>query len=105
MTVKDIEEFVALIDPQARHYETAKDGSDFTVWMEYKAIGLDADDIMAIHGWKFEIARFTRTEYDPMAAAIFAALQNDPRIAVKNYDVEYTAKTGYIEHRFDCEAS
>lgn len=104
MTVKDIADFVAGIDPEARHYVTAKDGTDFTVWMEYEAMGLAADDNVPVEGWRFELARFTKQEFDHVAQVFHKAMLDNPHIALRSYRVEYTPQTGYIEHRFDCEA-
>lgn len=100
MTVRQIQELVASVDPLARHYRNTKDGSDYTVWMEYMRTGLNGDDVHE-SGWKFEIDRFTKQEYDPVAEAIEAALKADPRVAF-TYNVEYEQDTGYIRHLFDC---
>lgn len=101
MTVRQIQELVASVDPLARHYANTKDGTDYTVWMEYKRTGLAGDDAQG-KGWKFEIDRYTKEEYDPMAEAIEDALTQDERVAF-SYDVVYEQDTGYIRHLFDCE--
>ena len=103
MTVKEIAEVIKKADRDARHYFIATDGSNYTVWMEYQATDLYADDGCAEEGWLFEVARFTRDEYDPVADKIRDVLLADDRIAVRAYTVEASLATGYIEHRFDCE--
>lgn len=100
MTVRDVQELIAGVDPEARHYENTKDGSNYTVWMEYMRTGLAGDDEHEI-GWKFEVDRFTKQEYDPVAEAIEEALTADPRVAF-TYNVDYEQETGYIRHIFDC---
>lgn len=100
MKLRQIQQLIAGVDPQARHYENTKDGSDYTVWMEYQRTGLSADD-EGEEGWKFEVNRFTKQEYDPVAEALENALKADPRIAF-TYNVDYEQETGYIRHLFDC---
>lgn len=104
MTVQEIGALVQAIDPKARHYFVGKDGSNFTVWMETERLGLNADDIYAEDGWKATIARFTREEYDPIAAALEEALLNDERIALVSYKVSSHLQSGYVSHFFDIEA-
>lgn len=104
MTVKEIGELVHAIDPKARHYFAGQDGSNFTVWMERKRIDLEGDDAYAEEGWEAVIARFTKQEYDPIAAAIEEALVNDPRIALTSYEVGSHLQSGYISHFFEFEA-
>lgn len=100
MTVREIQALVASVDPAARHYTNPHDGTDYTVWMEYMRTGLSGDDAHE-KGWKFEIDRFTKQEYDPVAEAIETALTADPRVAF-TYNVDYEQDTGYIRHLFDC---
>ena len=101
MEVRDIKELVATVDPEARHYTNTKDGTDYTVWMEYERTGLMADDARGT-GWKFEIDRFTKTEYDPIAEALEKLLTETEGITF-TYMVEYEQDTKYIRHLFDCE--
>lgn len=104
MTVKEIGELVQAIDPKARHYFVGKDGSNFTVWMETERLGLSADNTWAEEGWKATIARFTKQEYDPIAAALEETLLNDDRIALVSYKVSSHLQSGYVSHFFDIEA-
>lgn len=100
MTVREIQALVASVDPAARHYRNTKDGSNYTVWMEYMRTGLTGDDVHDT-GWQFEVDRYTKQEYDPVAEAMETALKEDPRVAF-TYNVEYEQDTGYIRHMFDC---
>lgn len=104
MTVKEIGQFVHAIDPKARHYFVGQEGSNFTVWMETERLALEADDGWAEEGWKATIARFTKQEYDPIAASIEAALLNNVRIALTSYKVGSHLQSGYISHFFEFEA-
>lgn len=103
MTVQEIRDVILTADPDARHYEAALDGSDFTVWMEYERIGLMADDGYAEPGWRFEVDRYTKTEYDPIAEALEDVLTNTPGVTSR-HRVQYNQQTGYIRHVYDCEA-
>lgn len=100
MTVRDIQQMIVQADPEAKHYYTSKDGRDFTVWQEYERLPFAANDIMDA-GWKFQIDRYTKQEYDPIAEAIERVL-NENLIAYR-YQVEYDPESGYIRHLFDCE--
>lgn len=104
MTVQRIQDILAQIDPDIHHYECADDGSNFTVWMEYERLILDADDEGAELGWKFEVDRYTKDEYDPIAEQLEAALMAHTSITVKPQRVQYDQASGYIRHQFDCEA-
>lgn len=103
MTVKSIRDLVLVADPNARHYVSAEDGSNFTRWMEYERTGLMADDLRG-NGWKFQIDRFTKTEYDPVAEEIERVLTESEGITF-TYMVEYDQSSGYIRHIFDCEGA
>lgn len=101
MTVKDIGDFVASVDPNARHYVGGKPTENFTVWMERERLPDMADDNY-MGGWYFEIHRLTRIENDPIAAALDEALNNSDTITYR-YQVTANAKTGIVYHRFECE--
>lgn len=101
MTVRQIAELVGSVDAQARHYFNPHDGEDYTRWQEYERIGQAGDDLRDA-GWKFQIDRFTKQEYDPIAEAMETALQNATGVAY-NYLVDYEQDSGYIHHIFDCE--
>lgn len=101
MTVKDIEALVGSVDPQSRHYYNPHDGTNYTRWMEYKQIGEAADDTYGT-GWKFQIDRYTKQEYDPIAADLEKALKEKVGVAYR-YMVDFEQDSGYIHHIFDCE--
>lgn len=101
MTVREVQALVARADPEARHYTSTKDGNDFTVWREYQRIGISKDDVSG-GGWKFQIDRYTKEEFDATADTIEKVLTNEPGVAF-GYLVDYEEDTGYIHHIFDCE--
>lgn len=101
MTARDIGQLVASADPQARHYVSYDDGRNFTVWAEYKRLGVPGDDEHG-DGWKFQIDRYTKVEYDPVAEMIETVLRETEGVAY-TYMVDYERDTGYIRHIFDCQ--
>jgi hypothetical protein len=46
--------------------------------------------------------RFTKSDSDPVAPALFAALDAEPSVTVR-WLQDYEPSTGYIHHIFDCE--
>lgn len=107
MNVEQIAELIHTADPGAKHYDAtraAKAGEDFTVWMEYERTGLDADDTWVELGWLFEVDRYTKTEFDPIADQLEQAFLADERIIMRSHRVLYELDSGYIRHVFDCEA-
>lgn len=100
MNVVQIKNVVLEADPDAKHYVQMTDGSNFTVWQEYRALAFAGDDT-ADYGWQFQIDRYTKIEFDPIAEAIVQALRRNA-IAF-SYMVEYDQSTRYIRHIFDCE--
>lgn len=105
MTVSDIRTLIKSVDPDAKHYYTTLDGeSSYTVWAETERTGLEANNQLCELGWKFEIIRYTQSEFDEMPEKIEAALNEHPTIAY-SYRVEADPESGYIMHMFDCEAS
>lgn len=107
MNTKQIAELIRSEDPAAKHYNatsSAKAGIDFTVWMEYERTGLEADDEWIELGWLFEVDRYTKTEFDPVAESLEKSFLADDRITLRDYRVLYDVDTGYIRHVFDCEA-
>lgn len=101
MTVEEIRDLVVAVDPGARHYVSNWEGESFTVWQETRLMDLHADDEQ-LEGWMFEIDCFTKTEFDPVAAAMREALEKHPGVSYR-YQVIYDPDTGYIRHIFDCE--
>lgn len=107
MTVQDIRDVILQADPDACHYDATaalQQHQNFTVWMEYQRTGLEADDDMAESGWRFEVDRYTKAEYDQVAEAIETALRAADGIIVHDYRVLFDLDSKYIRHVFDCEA-
>ena len=102
MTVRGIQTLVVSADQYAKHYESSDKGDNYTRWQEYEYIGQPADDEYG-DGWKFQIDRFTKVEYDPVADEIKRVLKTTPGVAF-SYMVDYEQDSGYIHHIFDCEA-
>ena len=104
MTLAEIKALVAAVDPLARHYASAsRPGESYTVWRETRRLDTSADGGHAEEAWAFTVDRYTKSEADPVAAALFAALDGDDRVAVSHL-VDYEPDTGYIHHIYDCEA-
>lgn len=105
MTVQDIRDLIMQVDENAKHYDATKEieaRRDFTVWMEYQAITFYADDGEEEQGWRFEVNRFTKEEYDPIAEALRELLANTDGVTLEDYRVQYSHEYGYIRHIFDC---
>ena len=102
MTLDEIREMVAAIDPTAGHYESEhRDGDPYTVWRERRPLPYTADG-QHIGALRFQVDRFTKSENDAIAAALFAALEAREDVAFE-YLPDYEPDTGYIHHIFDCE--
>ena len=105
MTLEQIRALVVSVDPYAGHYHSAhRPGEAYTVWYEVQRAGLFANNVRPDKSWRFQIDRFTKNEFDPIPAALEAALDADPRIAYDHL-TDYEPETGYIHHIFDCEAA
>lgn len=105
MTLDDIRALVISVDRFAGHYQSAhRPGASYTVWQEIRRAGLRADNTMPDKSWRFQIDRYTKDEFDPVAPALEAALDADPRVAF-DYQVAFEPQSGYIHHIFDCEAA
>lgn len=106
MTLQQLAEVITSADQNAKHYDATaaiNAGRDFTVWMEYERIGLDADDGYAEMGWRFEVDRYTKTEFDPVADAIEEVLSTTDGVTC-GHRVQYDSRSGYIRHIFEGEA-
>ena len=101
MTLSEIRIKLAGISPDIRHYFTSETQRDYTYWEETRRLPYTADNVHE-EGWRFYVHRYTRDEYDTVAADIFAALDADPAIAV-SHEVDYDPDSGYIHHIFECE--
>lgn len=105
MTRSEIKTLLKDVDPNIRHhYSMRDDGADYTVWEETEREGLIADDHHAEEGWKFYVHRFTKNENDPIAAALFLALDAAPEIGVSE-EIDHEPETGYIHHIYTCECA
>lgn len=102
MKLKQISQLIGSVDPQARHYTTVTGDINYTKWREYEYVGQPADDEYG-DGWKFQIDRYTREEYDAVAEELLQVLKQTPGLAF-SYLVDYEEDSGYIHHIFDCEA-
>lgn len=101
MTLNDIRALVVSCDPNAGHYESAGTKGSYTVWREVHRLHTMADG-EHMEGWAFQIDRFARGENDQVAAAIYAALESDDRVAFE-YLIDYERDTRIVHHIFDCE--
>ena len=104
MTLSDIKTLLASADPDIRHYFSMSSGDAYSFWEEVRRMRFTADDA---HGssdqaWRFYVHRYTMTEDDTVAQAIFNALDADPRTTVR-WITDYDKQTGYIHHIFECE--
>ena len=102
MTISEIKALLVTVDPTIERYESSKRDTDaYTVWYETNPGRAHADD-QKQDVIKFQVDRFTKTEDDETAAAIYNALDARDDIAF-DYLVDYENDTGYIHHIFDCE--
>ena len=101
MTTEDIRELIVSVDPAAQRYESTNTGGNYTVWREFERLATLADNVHP-EAWSFQVDRFTHEEDDPIASALWNALDNDPRVSVRHI-VDYEQETRYIHHIFDCE--
>ena len=103
MTLAEVQALVVSVDQNCGHYESAWAGTAaYTVWREFARLPTMADTGYAEEGWAFQVDRFTKTEGDTIAAALFTALDADPRVAFE-LQVDYEPETGYIHYIFDCQ--
>ena len=103
MTISDIKAKLAVVDPAVRHYYSMGTGEAYTCWEETQRLPLVGDDYHCEVGWRFYVHRFTKTEDDTIADALWIALDTAPEIAAQ-HTVTYEPDTGYIHHIFTCEA-
>lgn len=102
MTTSEIKTMLVAVDSTVERYESSRTGSEaYTVWRELGPGAFFADgkhqDVT-----RFQIDRFTKTEDDTVAAAIFTALEARDDVAFE-YLVDHETDTGYIHHIYDCE--
>lgn len=101
MTLREIQTLLAEIDPDIRHYFSASQDRDYTYWEETKRLPILSDDRHE-EAWRFYVHRFTRDQYDPVTARIFARLDADERIAF-SHEIDVT-DDHWLHHIFACEA-
>lgn len=104
MTVREIRNLVISADENAQHYWTSRQSADYTVWREYRLLPHTSDDVHA-EQWAFQIDRFCRAEFDPVAEQIRAVLDAAPGVSYSyQVDFEGTPESGgLIHHIFDCQ--
>lgn len=102
MTTSDIKTMLVAADSTIERYESSRTGSEaYTVWRELGdgAFMADGQHQGVI---RFQVDRFTKTEDDTVAAAIYTALEARDDVSFE-YIVDYENDTGYIHHIYDCE--
>lgn len=104
MTLSAIQTLLASVDPEIKHYFSAANGRNYTYWEESQRLRTVADDRHNPEdvAWKFYVHRFTKIEYDPLADALFTALDQSTGITVR-WLVDPERVSGYIHHIFECE--
>lgn len=104
MTRSEISALLLHADPDIRHYFSMSNAEAYSYWEETRRLPFIGDDRHgdADQAWKFYVHRFTKTEGDSIAQAIFDTLDADPRTAVR-WLTEYEKDSGYIHHIFECE--
>ena len=100
MTLTEFKNLLLTADPLSSHYES-NGKTNYTVWSEYGANRLTADNTEVGRTWEIQVDRFTKIEFDPIADAIAATL-NNAEIAF-TYLLDYEPDTKYIHHIWDCE--
>lgn len=102
MTLPEFGRLLATVDPNVKHHVSAVRGN-YTTWAEYERIDASADGLNQ-GGWKVQVERYTREEYDEIATALYDLLQNRDDVAVEYLmDSEGDGEDLVIRHLFDCE--
>lgn len=102
MTLTEIKMLLVTADQSIRHYFSKSTAKAYSYWEETNRLATDADDSHGEEAWRFYVHRYTKTENDATAKAIFNALDACPDIGVK-WTVDYDPDSGYIHHIFECE--
>lgn len=102
MTLEQIKTLLVSADAGIKHYFSKSTANSYSYWEETQQLPLTADGLH-VEAWRFYVHRFTKTENDTTADAIFAALDADPRVTVKRLQGGYDEKSGYLHHIFECE--
>ena len=102
MTLPEFGRLLATVDPSVKHHVSAVRGN-YTTLAEYERIDASADGLNQ-GGWKVQVERYTREEYDEIAAALYDLLQGRDDVAVEYLmDSEGDGEDLVIRHLFDCE--
>ena len=105
MTLNEIKALLVTADPNIKHYFSMHGSEEpYSYWEETNMLPFTGDDRHAIgdQAWRFYVHRFTKTEGDAIAGAIFAALDGDPRTTVR-WVTDFDRDSGFIHHIFECE--
>ena len=105
MTKDEIKALLVSADPDIKHYYSMNEGEAYSFWEETRRLPFTGDDQHdpADQAWKFYVHRFTKTENDPVAQALFDVLDSDPRTTVSWVTDNEMKETGYIHHIVECE--
>ena len=101
MTLDEIRDTLAAIVPAIRHHRSEAVTAGYAYWDETRMLPFMADNAHQA-SWAFVAHIYSAQETDPDAAAMFAALTADPRIAF-SYQTDYDRDTRLVHHIFDCE--
>ena len=105
MTLSEIKALLVSADPNIKHYFSMHGSEEpYSYWEEAHRLPFTADNMHQVsdQAWRFYVHRFTKTEGDTIADAIFEALDQDPRTTVI-WRTDFDKDSGYIHHIFECE--
>lgn len=104
MTLSDIRALLVTADPNIRHYFSMSKADGYTYWEETRRLGTVGDNgyLEEDQGWRFYVHRFTKSENDPVVAALSTVLNADPRTAFI-HTVDPDPESDYVHHIFECE--
>lgn len=101
MTLADFYALLKTADASVKMY-TGPGTGNYTVYLPYDTVTLEADNTTSESGWRIQVDRFTKLSNDPVVTAIALALAGDDDIACQ-YRIDYEQDTGYIHHIWTCE--
>ena len=102
MTLTEIKTLLVSADVNIKHYFSKNTASEYSYWEETQLLPTIVDDRHEEH-WRFYVHRYTKTENDATASAIFEKLDKDPRVTVRWVQGGYDRESGYLHHIFECE--
>ena len=104
MTLNQIRALLVEADQDIRHYFIMSDAEAYSYWEETKPLPFVADGghPAGDRGWRFYVHRYTKTEEDPVAEAIYNKLDSSDRVAVR-WTIDRNNDSEYIHHIFECE--